>query len=123
MADSAIIYSDLSLSSPTILTNLDSVYQAVESVLQTAQGERLFRPDYGADLERILFELGDEESETLIFHQIHSSLRDEPRVFLNGETTVEFDPDTHTYDLELWFDVHGLQDGAWNYNGVLSRES
>lgn len=121
MRDSTIIYSDISMNSPAILTNLAAVQQGIEFLLNVSQGERLFRPTFGADLEQVLHELGNDDSEAMIYHNIHKSLKDETRVRLTGKTSILYDANAHVYDLELWFSVDGIQDGALNYNGALSR--
>ena len=63
------VYSDLNqLNAPNneLVFDMDSVYQSIGNILQTERGERFFRPDFGADLGRLLFEINDAGTEAMV---------------------------------------------------------
>lgn len=58
-----------------------AVRQAILVLLTTAPGERVMRPDYGCDLQRLLFSPNDATTHGLAMHYVAQALqRWEPRV-------------------------------------------
>lgn len=73
-----------------MLTGKDDIQSSIEILLSTGLGERVMRPDYGLNLERLLFEPLDTTLETFIKDVVERSiLYHEPRVILN---LVELEP-------------------------------
>jgi phage baseplate assembly protein W len=69
-----------------------NIRESIEIVLRTAPGERLRMPDFGAGLERFLFEPNTTATRKQIQDRIARALRDwEPRVSVQ-EITVTEDP-------------------------------
>lgn len=59
----------------------DSVRQAILMLLSTAPGERVMRPDYGCDLQRLIFSPNDDTTAGLAIHYVRLALeRWEPRI-------------------------------------------
>jgi phage baseplate assembly protein W len=59
----------------------DSVRQAILMLLSTAPGERVMRPDYGCDLQRLVFSPNDDTTAGLAIHYVRLALeRWEPRI-------------------------------------------
>lgn len=58
-----------------------SVRQAILLLLTTTPGERLMRPDYGCELQRLLFSPNDVTTHGLAIHYVRQALqRWEPRI-------------------------------------------
>lgn len=59
----------------------DAVRQALLLLLTTSRGERVMRPEYGCDLERVVFMPNDETTAGLAIHYVRTAIRTwEPRV-------------------------------------------
>jgi phage baseplate assembly protein W len=58
-----------------------AVRQAIQMLLSTAPGERVMRPGYGCDLQRLIFAPNDETTAGLAIHYVRQAIeRWEPRV-------------------------------------------
>lgn len=117
------LYSDLNIYTPKIQplqVELRAIYQSMDSIIRTRKGDRLFRPDYGLDLEEYLFDLIDDTTSTIILLQISQQLAEnEPRVEIDlTNSRVIGDPDNHTYDILLTFSVVGAP-GIFEYQGII----
>lgn len=101
--------------------DLDAVYQSIENILQTDRGERFFRPDFGADLNRVLFELNDPDTESMVEKLIVDAIeRWDSRLQVDyARTSVERIPDDNTLKLNLAFKVQGLPNRTIQYTGVI----
>jgi phage baseplate assembly protein W len=81
----------------------EDIHQAVHIILGTAQGERVMRPDFGAGLQRLVFEPLSMTTMALVRHRVEEALVTwEPRIDLErvdvragntalGELVVEID--------------------------------
>lgn len=70
----------------------DNVRESIRIVLMTRQGERLFEPDFGAGLDRWLFEPNTVTTRQVIKDRIAKSLAQwEPRIAV-ASVDVEADP-------------------------------
>ncbi|HEX2733793.1 MAG TPA: GPW/gp25 family protein [Polyangiaceae bacterium] len=70
-----------------------SVRQAILLLLSTAPGERVMRPTYGCDLNRLAFAVNDETTAGLAIHYVRQAIeRWEPRVALLNVDAVR-DPE------------------------------
>jgi phage baseplate assembly protein W len=89
----------------TRLTNEDAVKRAVRNLILTNTGERLFAPGIGANINRMLFELADNDSLDLAQDQINSTLRlYEPRIQVNT-VTANLLPDDNTMSVTIKFSL------------------
>lgn len=58
-----------------------AVRQAIQMLLSTAPGERVMRPGYGCDLQRLVFAPNDDTTAGLAIHYVRQAIeRWEPRV-------------------------------------------
>jgi len=89
-----------------------SVRQAVLLLLSTSRGERIMRPSYGCDLNRLLFSPNDNTTAGLAIHYVRQALeRWEPRVEvvrLNA-TRSEEDASPGLLEIYLEYRVHATQ--------------
>lgn len=59
----------------------DCVRQGILMLLSTARGERVMRPDYGCDLQHLVFSPNDDTTAGLAIHYVREALeRFEPRI-------------------------------------------
>lgn len=104
-----------------LVFDLDSVYQSIDNILQTERGERFFRPDFGADLGRLLFEVNDTATESMVEKIVVDAIeRWDDRLQVDyGRTSVTRLPDDNTLQLSLAFTVQGLPQQTIMYKGVI----
>lgn len=82
-----------------------AVKQAVKNLLQTNRFEKPFKPDFGADLRGLLFELADGETEDEIREQIEGSIRRyEPRVVVR-QLDVDVNQDQNAMRVRFEFGI------------------
>jgi hypothetical protein len=107
------LYSDFDLSfavntsSGDIFKKKDAaaVKQAVKNLLQTNRMEKPFRPDFGADLRGMLFELADDGTEQDLIEQVQGSIsRYEPRAKIT-DLELNVSLDTNTLKVRIEFEV------------------
>jgi len=59
----------------------DHVRQSILLILQTAKGERVMRPDFGAGLQTLVFEPTGPATAAMVRHEVQQALlRNEPRI-------------------------------------------
>ena len=79
--------------------------QAIYTLFSTKKGTRVFRPNYGANLSRYLFEPCDEITARSMMY----ALKEEPRVVLNmSESYVTPDPVNRRFIITLKFSIAGV---------------
>lgn len=72
----------------------DSVRQAILLLIATVPGERVMRPDYGCDLQQLVFSPNDDTTAGLAMHYVRRALeRWEPRI-----EVLRLDADRHEVD-------------------------
>lgn len=107
-------FSDLNYIKPergSLLEDVDAIYQAIYSIFGTKAGTRLFRPTWGGNLSKYLFEPCDEITARSMFYDIVETLKEEPRVELNtSESYVTPDPVNSQFLIQLKFKVLGFSD-------------
>jgi phage baseplate assembly protein W len=83
------VYTDLNSINPTstsLLKDVESVYQGLFNLFNTTPGERLFLPEFGVDIEDILFEVIDDLTSAEIFRRIVEAVdRWEGRVLVDKD--------------------------------------
>ena len=73
-----------------MLEGKDDIQSSIEIILSTGLGERVMRPEFGASLERMIFDPLDATQQALMRNAVSQSiLLFEPRVILN---TVTLEP-------------------------------
>lgn len=103
--------------------NIDAIGVSIYNLLTTKLGERLNLPDYGVQIDDVLFDLMDREAEIRILDELYIALQSwEPRVQLDrGRSTVKADPDNHLYQMDLYFLLVGLDNLLIKYSGNIKR--
>ena len=108
----AIVYCDISLDfsknpSGTIknVYNADSVKQSIFTILQTRKGERVMRPQFGTNLNQMLFEHMNTDTADDIRYEVFSAISEwEDRVEINSLAVTPI-PDDHVYIITLAYTV------------------
>ena len=113
-------FSDLNYLKPSagsIIDDVADIYQAIYTLFATKKGSRLFRPNYGANLERYLFEPCDEITARSMMYDIMEAIKEEPRVTLNtSQSSVTPDPVNRQFIITLKFNIPGFS----NYDKSLT---
>jgi len=119
------IYSDIDQDDPDSIkvTDIDSVYQSIGNILATPTLTRLFEPQFGSELEQLLFDPILPETEQSIYDAIIEAIhRWEPRVKVHyGLSDVKAIPSKHKYDVTLFFTIVGFEDQRFEYSGQLIK--
>ena len=106
------LYSDvnyLNKDAGATIEDVQAVYQAVYTLLNTKKGQRVFRPEYGSTLNNYLFEPCDDITAFKILHDIVMTMGQEPRVILNtAKTTVTPVPADKLFYINLVFIILGF---------------
>ena len=125
MATKIYNWKDLSLY-PTdgLVTGVNAVSQAIFNVLNITPSELYFNPEFGCDLEALLFEPMDEFTEMLIFEEIIKCVTKwEPRITVaRSESSIIGSPDNNSYDVILVIKIVGSEE-QFNYSFALFRTS
>lgn len=109
------IYSDINMFTANVnprVIDFDSVAQSIYSILSTKKGERLFKPDFGCDIEKYLFEPCDDITSEKIYLEIYQAITrwDTRIILINSKSTVVANPENHSYTIKLIFKIAGLGD-------------
>lgn len=106
-------YRDLNYLKPKageIIDDASAVMQAIYTRFSTKKRTRLFRPTFGGDLSRYLFEPCDELTARSMLYDIINELKDEPRVTVNtSRTTVTPDPANMCMHIKIVFSIVGIK--------------
>lgn len=85
--------------------NADAVKQAIKSLVLTDKGERPFRPQFGSDIRRRLFDLMDPAIESSIEFDIRSAVRNyEERANIINVGVIG-NPDTNDLQVSVSFSI------------------
>lgn len=102
------------------LTNAEAVKRSVRNILFTGKNERLFNPEFGANLRQLLFEPITPASELQIKLYITNAIRFfEPRINII-ELRVKASVDEYQYNVYFAFSIDGLSQQV-EYTTALER--
>ena len=102
-----------------VLTNERAIVRSVRNLVETIPTERLFNSLIGADIRGSLFENFTISTVSLIEDQIRTTVANfEPRV---ENLTIEVDgqPDNHSIDVNVIFDISGLDVPTQSFSFIL----
>lgn len=125
------LYSDLNYIKPfknsilgdCLIYDVDDVFQSIFAILGTKKGERVFRPNFGLNLEDYLFEPCDSITAMNIFYDIKNVISLEPRVNFNmARSSVTPVPDSFLFIITLYFSILGFNDTERSLNLVLNQK-
>jgi len=116
-------YSDLNPYSPKkapLLFDIDSIYQSIDNMLNTMKSERLFRPNYGIDLQEYLFDLIDKDTCLLLIKEISLQVENnDPRIDVDlPNSEIDVFPDEYRMDVYLTFKIKGIDQSFQYQNSI-----
>ena len=91
------------------LKNETAIARSVRNIVMTIPGERFFQPNFGSEVNRLLFNNIDDISASLIESQIRQSIENyEPRVKLRS---LKVDPnfDNNSFYTTITYDIIGAE--------------
>ena len=115
------LYSDINQKNTTekiLLLDVESVFQSIKNILSTSPGERLFNPEFGSQVESLLFEHIDDITELQMLTFIVEAIeRWDDRVEIDLESTnIIGDTLNNRYDVDIAFRIKGFaQNQLFNY--------
>lgn len=119
------LYSDLNYIKPSIggrVYDIDSVFQSIFSIIGTKKGERVFRPNFGMNLNSYLFEPCDEITARSILYDISNTMEQEPRVRFNtSKSSVIPVPTEKLFIITIVFNILGFSNTEKSLNLVLKQ--
>ena len=102
-----------------VLTNERAITRSVRNLVETIPTERFFNSILGTDIRDSLFENFDRQQVMMIEEQIRETLDNfEPRVS-NVGATVKARPDDNQLDVNVFFDITGLQIPTQSFSFIL----
>lgn len=110
-----VVWSDLSYEGlPGNVTHLNAIQESLNNMLSTSPGERLFNPQFGCNLEGMLFELCDEVTADMIRIELFKCLgRWDPRIGVNlAMTSVTALPEEFRFNINLVLEVLGIEEAT-----------
>ena len=90
------------------LKNEDAIARSIRNIVFTSPGEKIFNPEFGSEISKVLFENIDEISAISIKDEIETSIRNyEPRVNLE-EVDIEPNYDNNQFDVRINYRIVGI---------------
>jgi len=124
IALSQFLYSDLNATTAYLtpfVYDSQSIKQALDNLLNTRKGQRIFNIDYGTNLESLLLRLFGDDTALLIRKDVYDAVTQfERRVSVSiGKTIVTPDFTTGTYNLNMPGTIAGLSPNKFVYSAQL----
>lgn len=99
--------SDIAIKGVSPVIDIDSIMQSVKTILFTNKRERIFRPNFGIDLDSHIFKTISEETAYAIKLEVMSAVSSDPRVTIEG-LTVEPDEINNKYNVFIDLVYNGV---------------
>ena len=91
-----------------LLKNEAAIARSIRNIVFTSPGEKIFNPEFGSEISKVLFENIDEISAISIKDEIETSIRNyEPRVNLE-EVDIEPNYDNNQFDVRINYRIVGI---------------
>lgn len=91
------------------VTDREAIKQSLKNIVDTARGQRVMEPQFGAGIQRFLFEPLDDQTGMDIGKAIESNIKAfEPRVRLTA-VNVEIDLRQNGYNVDVFYIIRDLQ--------------
>jgi phage baseplate assembly protein W len=121
------IYSDLNQATPRtnpLVTGIDSIYQSITNILSTPTHTRLFNPEFGSELETLLFDPMDDITVSKLFNAVVKAVSKwDNRIAIDySESNITPIYEENKYELLLVFRISGIEE-IYEYEGELIRPS
>lgn len=91
------------------VTDRDAIRQSLRNIVDTARGQRVMEPQFGAGIQRFLFEPLDDQTGMELGKIIEANIKSfEPRVRLTA-VNVEIDLGQNGYKVDVFYIIRDLQ--------------
>ena len=86
-----------------------SVYESIRIILETSKGERVMRPDFGCEINDLVFSPNNTATHNLICFYIEEAITKwEPRVILNKVEAVSNEYDEAKIDIYIEYTIRSV---------------
>jgi len=102
-----------------VLINERAIIRSVRNLVETIPTERFFNSDLGSDIRRSLFEFVDIASSRVIQDQIRETILFYEDRVENLKVQVNPQPDNNSFDVNVFFDVVGLDYPTQSFSFIL----
>jgi len=90
------------------LTNATAIARSIRNIVFTSPGEKVFDPNFGSNVSKLLFEIVDDVSALAIRDEIENSIRNhEPRVELI-DVIIEPNYDANEFNATILYRIIGI---------------
>ena len=102
-------------------TDYKAIDNSLTNIFNTAPGQKILNPRFGADLKRYLFQPVTEETAKILGEVILKAIQlYEPRVNVT-EIFIKAFPEDHMYQIDLYCKIPSIKNnGDYRYKGALS---
>lgn len=102
-------------------TDFKAIDNSIQNIFNTAPGQKILNPSFGADLKRYLFQPVTEETAKILGEVISKALNlYEPRVTVKN-IDIQAIPDENMYEISIKCDIKSLADKQYKFTGTLSN--
>ena len=102
-----------------VLINELAIIRSIRNLVETIPTERFFNSDLGSDIRRSLFEFVDVASSRVIRDQIRETILFYEDRIENLKVQVNPQPDNNSFDVNVFFDVVGLDYPTQSFSFIL----
>ena len=102
-----------------VLINERAIIRSVRNLVETVPTERFFNSDLGSDIRRSLFEFVDVASSRVIKEQIRETILFYEDRIENLKVQVNPQPDNNSFDVNVFFDIVGLDYPTQSFSFIL----
>ncbi|MAG49410.1 hypothetical protein CMO86_07060 [Candidatus Woesearchaeota archaeon] len=102
-----------------VLINERAIIRSVRNLVETVPTERFFNSDLGSDIRRSLFEFVDVASSRVIKEQIRETILFYEDRIENLKVQVNPLPDNNSFDVNVFFDIVGLDYPTQSFSFIL----
>jgi len=102
-----------------VLINERAIIRSIRNLVETIPTERFFNSDLGSDIRRSLFEFVDVASSRVIRDQIRETILFYEDRVENLKVQVNPQPDDNSFDVNVFFDVVGLDYPTQSFSFIL----
>ena len=102
------------------VTDFKAIDSSITNIFNTAPGQKILNPAFGADLKRYLFQPVTEETAKILGEVIVKALGlYEPRVKITT-LNIKAIPDDNRYNIEIFCDIKSLKHKQYKFAGNLT---
>ena len=102
-----------------VLIHERAIIRSVRNLVETVPTERFFNSDLGSDIRRSLFEFVDVASSRVIKEQIRETILFYEDRIENLKVQVNPQPDNNSFDVNVFFDIVGLDYPTQSFSFIL----